>query len=147
MATWWIDEPILLGSSNPSDAELESLRLSVFSVLVCLLDLQEQTLQYDVDRGISAGWEWHNIPVRDFKAPSVAQLREFVSLVRMSLPTKRVLVHCQGGSGRTGTAAAAYWIAKGLSVSEAIAKVRERRPHAIETPEQEAVLGEFARVE
>ena len=147
MATWWIDEPILLGSSNPSDADLESLRRSEFSVLVCLLDLQEQTLQYNVDRAKSAGWEWHNIPVRDFKAPSVAQLREFVSLVKTSLPTKRVLVHCQGGSGRTGTAAAAYWIAKGLAVSEAVAQVRARRPQAIETSEQEAVLGELARVE
>lgn len=147
MATWWIDEPSLLGSSNPSDAELESLRCSGFSVVVCLLDPEEQAPQYDVGGSTSAGWEWHNIPVRDFEAPTVAQLREFVSLVRMSLPIKRVLVHCQGGSGRTGTAAAAYWVAKGLSVSEAIARVRERRPHAIETLEQEAVLGEFAGVD
>ena len=147
MATWWIDEPILLGSSNPSDAELEQLRLSDFSVIVCLLDPQEQAPRYNVSRGSSVGWEWHNIPIRDFKAPTVEQLREFVALVRMSLPTKKVIVHCEGGSGRTGTVAAAYWIDKGLSVSGAIAKVRERRPHAIETPEQEAVLGAFATEE
>ena len=145
MATWWIDGPILLGGSNPSDADLKNLRLSGFSVIVCLLDPQEQVPAYDLGGGALAGWEWHNMPIRDFQAPTVAQLREFVALMRTSLPTKKVFVHCQGGSGRTGTVAAAYWIAEGLSVPQAIAKVRERRPHAIETPEQETSLSEFAK--
>jgi hypothetical protein len=28
MATWWIDEPGLMGSANPTDADLESMRAS-----------------------------------------------------------------------------------------------------------------------
>ena len=144
MATWWIDEPVLLGSSNPSDAELEPLRASNFSVIVCLLDLDEQAARYDVGRSAAVGWEWHNITIPDFRAPTIAQLRQFVALVEVSLPKKKVVVHCQGGTGRTGTVAAAYWITKGLSVAEAIAKVRQCRPHAIETPEQEAILSDFA---
>jgi protein-tyrosine phosphatase len=58
---------------------------------------------------------------------------------------RRTIVHCQGGSGRTGTFAAAYWIARGRSASEAIAIVRRARPGAVETPEQEAVLEDFAK--
>jgi hypothetical protein len=56
----------------------------------------------------------------------------------------KTIVHCEGGSGRTGTFAAAYWVAKGLKVSDAIARVREARRHAVETREQEAALRDFA---
>lgn len=144
MGTWWIDEPFLMGSPNLTDAELEQLRLSGFSVIVCLLDPLEQPTRYDPSRTAAAGWEWHNIAIRDFSAPSVAQIREFVALAASSSPEKKTIVHCQGGTGRTGTMAAAHWITKGLSVVQAVAAVRLRRPHAVETPEQEAVLVEFA---
>ena len=54
MATWWFEEAILSGNSNPSDAELERLQPSAFSVILHLLDLPERTL-ISVDRGMSAG--------------------------------------------------------------------------------------------
>ena len=107
----------LVGSANPTDADLERLRVSGFSVIVCLLDLREETTRYDTRRAAEAGWEWRNIAIRDFGTPSIAQLREFVALLEASLPDRKVVVHCQGGSGRTGTMAAAHWIAQGLSVS------------------------------
>jgi protein-tyrosine phosphatase len=144
MATWWIDEPGLMGSANPTDADLESMRASGFSTIVCLLDLDEQTPRYDTRRAAEAGCEWHNIAIRDFTAPSITQLREFVDLLAASLPGRTVVVHCQGGSGRTGTMAAADWIAQGLSAADAISTVRQHRPGAIEVLEQEAVLFEFA---
>ena len=40
----------------------------------------------------------------------------------------------------SGTKAAAYWVGKGLSAKEAIAKVRKSRMHAVETKEQEERL-------
>jgi protein-tyrosine phosphatase len=58
----------------------------------------------------------------------------------------KVLVHCQGGSGRTGTMGAAYWIAKGLSAADAIRKVRQANPDAVETIGQERILDEFEEV-
>jgi protein-tyrosine phosphatase len=146
MDTWWIDEPVLVGSPNPTNEELEQLRVSGFSVIVCLLDIQEQTCRYATGRAVAAGWEWHNIAIRDFSAPSIEQLKSFVALMATLLPQKAVVVHCQGGTGRTGTMAAAYWIGKGLSAAQAIARVRQRRPNAVETPEQEAVLEDFARL-
>lgn len=143
MATWWIDEPVLMGSPNLSGRELERLWASGFSVIVCLLDLSEQTTGYDPPLAKAAGWEWQNIPIRDFGAPSLAQLHQFVELIRSSYE-RTVVVHCEGGTGRTGTMAAAHWIAKGLSVAGAIALVRQGRSRAVETPEQESALVEFA---
>ncbi len=144
MDVWWIDEPVILGSSNPTTSDLEELRGQGFEVVVSLLREQEQPPNYDVARAVALGYERHNIPVRDFYPPSVAQLREFVDFVS-GLGSRKVIVHCQGGVGRTGTFAAAYRIAKGLAVAEAIGTIRQVRPHAVETPEQVAALVEFAK--
>ena len=40
--------------------------------------------------------------------------------------------------------AAAYWIAKGLTVDEPIERVRRVRPTAIETDDQKTLLRQFA---
>jgi protein-tyrosine phosphatase len=142
---WWIDGPGLLGSRSPGDVDLEELRRNGFSVIVCLLDLREQRLDYDRSRASASGWEWHNIPVPDFAAPTLEQINEFLVLVESSIPAKKVLVHCRGGIGRTGTMAAAYWISKGLSSQAALARVRARQRYAVENPEQEARLRDFER--
>jgi protein-tyrosine phosphatase len=145
MDTWWIDEPRLLGSRNPTTAELEQLRAEGFQVLVSLLREDEQAPRYDVQRLQAFGFVKYKIPVKDFHPPTADQLATFVELLAGPAADLRVIVHCQGGTGRTGTFAAAYWIAKGLSASEAIAHVRKARPHAVETKAQEAALEQFAR--
>jgi atypical dual specificity phosphatase len=144
MDTWWIDEPTLLGSSNPSTEDLEALRAQGFQVLVSLLREHEQEPRYDLDRVLALGYVRHNIPVRDFHPPDLAQLAEFVDLIARYPPGTRAVVHCQAGIGRTATFAAAYWIAKGLTAEEAITKVRIARPQAVETSEQRTALEEFA---
>jgi atypical dual specificity phosphatase len=143
MDTWWIDEPHLLGSRNPSLEDLTQLRQDGFSVLVSLLDESEQPPRYDVGRATALGFERHNIPVKDFCPPTVEQLDQFVRLLAGLPPGAKTVVHCEGGTGRTGTFAAAYWIAKGLNVCGAIARVRKARPNAVETHKQEAALKDF----
>lgn len=144
MDTWWIDKPHLLGSSNPSNADLKELRRDGFGVLVSLLCEETQPPRYDVAGIRALGFARHNIPVRDFQPPAVGQLEQFMKLVGALPPGAKTIIHCQGGTGRTGTFAAAYLIAKGVAVPEAVAYVRKVRRHAVETPEQEAVLREFA---
>ena len=144
MSTWWIDEPRVVGSSHPSDADLRRLYGEGVRAIVCLLDETEQPPRYSVSEAAQLGYARFCIPVRDFHAPSLTQLEEFVNVVAKAVPNGKVLVHCEGGTGRTGTMAAAYWIARGLSAADAIARVRVARPHAIETDEQRAVLEEFA---
>jgi atypical dual specificity phosphatase len=89
-----------------------------------------------------------HIPVRDFGAPSVAQLQQFVAEAGVANARGHAVgVHCGAGLGRTGTFLAAYLIAQGLKPKEAIAKVRKLRPASIETADQEAILFEFAVAE
>jgi predicted protein tyrosine phosphatase len=142
VARWWIAEPRLLGSSNPTSREVEALAGEGFSLVVSLLDEAEQAPKYDLALVESLSLERHNIPVRDFQPPTSDQLTQFLQLVDGANP-KRVVVHCLGGSGRTGTFAAAYWIAQGMTAREAVLHVRKAKPTAIETREQLVVLSEF----
>ncbi len=78
--------------------------------------------------------------------PTVEQLDQILRFVEQSnAASKRVLVHCGEGKGRTGTVLAAYLISNGLGADEAIRVVRERRPGSIQTLEQENVLHEFEK--
>ena len=84
------------------------------------------------------------ISIEDFRPPSIEQIQKFNELLDAAAPGARVLVHCEGGSGRTGTMAAAYWIKKGLTARDAVARVRKMRPGAVETSEQQRVLDQYA---
>jgi predicted protein tyrosine phosphatase len=144
MDAWWIDEPRLLGSGNPTSTDLERLRGDGFEILVSLLDEEERAPRYDIARAAGLGYTRHNIAVKDFGPPTVEQLERFVRLIGATPAGAKIIVHCEGGSGRTGTFAAAYWVAKGMTVPDAIGHVREARSRAIETPAQENALTDFA---
>jgi atypical dual specificity phosphatase len=144
MDTWWIDTPCLLGSGNPTFADLDQLQRDGFGVLMSLLEEQKQPTKYDVAHVTALGWLRYNISVEDFCRPTFDQLDQFVRLIAGQPPGAKVIVHCQGGIGKTGTFAAAYCIAKGMTVSDAIAHVRKATPHAVENEKQEAALWDFA---
>lgn len=85
-----------------------------------------------------------HLPVPDFSAPTIEQLKGFVTRASAEIGEGgRVAVHCAQGLGRTGTFLASYLIHTGLTAEMAIAEVRRLRPGSIETPEQEAALRDF----
>jgi len=93
------------------------------------------------------GIESLHIPVPDFHAPTMEQLRDFVAAVNERLATgQRVGVHCHAGKGRTGTFLAAYFVARGLTAPDAITRIREMRPGSVETAAQEEAIAEFANL-
>ncbi len=141
---WWIDEDKLAGGSNPSLEEIERLRRAGFATIVCLLDESEQKPAYDPADAERLGYAWHNIPVFDYHAPTLDQFDEFRRLAEAGLISGKLLVHCWGGTGRTGTMGAAYWIFKGVSADDAVARVRLAKPGAIESPDQRASLDDLA---
>ena len=146
-AIWWIDQDRLAGSHNPTDGELRSLRRKGFSALICLLDLQDEATGYSPERAVAAGYAWYSIPVADFSAPTLDQIRSFLSTVDSELEKAgKVLVHCAAGVGRTGTMAAAYWVAQGFGVDETVRRIRSARPGAIESPSQRACLRDLRAV-
>lgn len=90
--------------------------------------------------------QWLHLPIRDASVPTdefEARWQEVGEALRARLRDGfSVLVHCKGGLGRAGTIAARLLIELGVPPQEAVMRVRNVRPGAIETPEQEAhVLG------
>ena len=74
---------------------------------------------------------------KDFSTPDVSP-EMWVELVKLFPPGSKVLITCQGGHGRTGTAMAALLAADTLSGSEAVNMVRKHYcKEAVETQKQE----------
>lgn len=143
MSSWWIDEPLVLGSSNPTTGQLKMLYEEGFRNIISLLDEGEQSANYDVEGVEGMGYKRYSIPLKDFSAPRLDDLKTFLNVMNRAVGQGRVLVHCYAGIGRTGTMAAAYWIEKGLSVNEAIRKVRKSNPSVMPNDEQENSLYEL----
>jgi atypical dual specificity phosphatase len=144
MPLWWIEESHILGCRNPTDAELEILFQQGFMTIISLLDENEQPPYYDVKKTKAKGFKRYAIPVGDFTAPTQAQFKEFLDIIKQT--EGKVIIHCQGGSGRTGTMGAAYWISKGMPAHKAIDKVRRTNPRAVEEPVQENSLYQLQAV-
>lgn len=91
------------------------------------------------------GLAYRHIAVVDETAPSQAQVDELVRFVDEMLGQgEAVLVHCQGGYGRTGTMLACYLVSQGWEAEEAIAEVRNRRPGSIAPQVQQTCVVEYA---
>ena len=86
------------------------------------------------------------IPVTDNHAPTIDQFELGVStLDKLVAMGKKVYVHCKHGHGRAPTLVAAYFISKGDTILDAVAKIKEKRPvmHLNET--QMKALEEFQK--
>jgi len=124
MRRWWIDESTVLAGCNPSDDDLSVLRAEGFGVAVSLLDANHQRPRYDPKSATSSGWMLYTIPI-DHRAatPTLVQACEFVALVGALRNVTKSLVVCKDGLAPSAFMGAVYWIAKGVPVSTAIARV------------------------
>ncbi len=79
------------------------------------------------------------LAILDQAVPSPEEMRALVRWMQQAIASGgRVLLHCVGGLGRSGTAAACYLVASGMEPDDAIAAVRRARsPRAIESALQE----------
>jgi len=87
------------------------------------------------------GMAWHHLPIVDVQPPDARFDVQWQSvglgLLAVLFGGGRVLVHCRGGLGRAGTVAARLLVELGVPASDAIARVRQARPGAIETGAQQ----------
>lgn len=112
--------------------------------ITALVSLTEEPLSLGSVR--RSGLAYLHLPIEDFTAPSIEQIKEFLEFVERQLETPKaaVAVHCLAGRGRTGTMLACYLVATGLEAETAIRTVRRLRPGSIETSDQEDVVHSFA---
>jgi atypical dual specificity phosphatase len=107
-----------------------------------LLTLTEAPLEADLvaEQGLDSA----HVPIPDRAAPTPQQVDDCLTFLDDRLERgRRVLVHCLGGYGRTGTVVACYLVHCGLGAQEAIDGIREKRPGSIETDAQEAAVFEL----
>ncbi len=86
------------------------------------------------------------LPTVDDDCPSPEHLQKGVDFIRtVAADGGQVYIHCKAGVGRAPTLAAAYFIAEGSSVDEALALIRRRRPFIVITPPQMESLHRYAQ--
>jgi protein-tyrosine phosphatase len=117
--------------------------------VVCLTEVHELADRYpDYTAWLRANQPHHALwhPVPDFGVPSPEEARQlFAELVERLQGGHRVIVHCAGGIGRSGTTAAALLVMLGMPLDDAIAHVRAHRPMAgPETGEQKDLVTAIA---
>ena len=128
-------------SPMPYYNELEHLAKHFKAVLIVV---EPHELEYDPNEWEKLGVDFLHIPVRDFTAPHLLDLYRGVRWIdRFVKRGQKVLIHCYGGLGRSGTFAAAYLIYRGLNWTEAITRVRRVVYRAIEIQEQIQILRTF----
>ena len=138
----WIEKPLLAAMARPESREdLQWLRGQGIELLISLTE--------DPPRGDwvdDAGLLLFHVPMVDMEPPTQEELDRCLSAItRAHEHNMGVAVHCGAGLGRTGVVLACYFIAKGLTAPNAIARIRRLRPGSIETDEQAEAVAEFAR--
>lgn len=126
-------------------ADIAAIRAWGAAAVVCLMEPVELKLLHVTGLPAavkSAGMAWFHLPIRDVDIPSSAFETSWRTkgpkLRSMLAEGRRILIHCRGGLGRSGTIAGRLLIESGMNPEQAIALVRKQRPGAIETPAQEA---------
>lgn len=87
-----------------------------------------------------------HLPTIDDAAPTLEHLDQGVAFIREVIDQQgKVYIHCGAGVGRAPTMAAAYLIAEGRSLEEALSMIRAARPFITITPPQMTRLQEWER--
>ena len=137
----WLIEGEIAGMAKPASSEydFEFLKNKGFEAIVSLTELPLSEVLTE-----EFGFRVKHIPVRDFEAPTLEQIEDFIAFaVNVRSEGKKLVVHCEAGIGRTGTVLACYLVSKGYNALDAIQEVRKKRPGSIETIEQEEVVLRF----
>ena len=139
-------EPYSIGSFWKRDLTADMDVISRWGALrvVSLIEHSEIDLLQVHDLGLAvtkAGMTWSHLPIRDIMAPGAdfeIQWNVEGREIKDSLSTgEKVLLHCRGGLGRSGTVAARILVEFGYTPDIAIEAVRKARPGAIESSVQE----------
>ena len=127
-------------------ADLDAIMSSGGKALVTLMESGELSavhlpLTELAQKTASFGLEWHHLPIRDVDVPDerFEDLWTYsgVRLRNLLVNGEKVVIHCLGGLGRTGTVAGRLLVEFGVTPGDAIKAIRSARAGTIETRKQE----------
>jgi CRISPR-associated protein (TIGR02584 family) len=130
--------------------DLDELVRQGVTDLVCLLqdkDLKKLKIPHLVPEATARGLQVHCLPIADQGVPgSRKALVELLATVQQRLTDgASVVIHCEGGKGRTGVVAGCLLAALGASAPEALRRLHEARgPNCPENDRQRAFIERFA---
>lgn len=124
-----------LGGAWPSE-EIHRLRDAGITHVV---DLRAEHQGSD-DTLAEMGIQRRHVPVVNFTAPTLEQLREVGRWIDESAGDCCVYVHCGSGVGRAATMAVALLVHSGIPLDQALSRVRQVRPEIRINDEQMAWL-------
>jgi protein-tyrosine phosphatase len=123
------------GRNENLEQSFQAMQEQKISRIVCLTSLDEVRVKssdyYHALAGGKIPWPVEECPVPDFEGPEdedtyVKSVRRTSELLRNG---ERILVHCAGGKGRTGTYAVCTLIRLGMPVEVAHKIVNEAESH------------------
>jgi protein-tyrosine phosphatase len=133
----------LPGLDGDPQADLETIRRWEPGVVV---SLTEQAEMEACGGGrlsgflAGAGIGWVHFPIRDYGGPDARGRTSWPALGRRLHGIVKggggIVLHCRGGRGRSGMIALRLLVEQGEPASDALRRLREIRPGAVETDEQ-----------
>ena len=126
--------------------DLQIIKKQKIKIVVSLLpDNEKNKLGLDDLIWSKEEVEYIQFPINDFSVPpkkKFNELKKLISFIKENLMlSKHVLIHCNGGKGRSGMIAAL--VLKAMKEKDPIKKVREKVIGAIETEEQEIFVKDW----
>ena len=98
-----MDERFYRGA-RPKDEDLKALAAMGIKTVI---DLTDNSREYEQPAAEAAGLRYINIPMKDKSYPDLAQIQEFLKVAN-DPETGKFYVHCAGGRHRTGVVGAVY---------------------------------------
>ena len=131
---------------NSFSKDLQIIKKQKIKIVVSLLpDKEKNKLGLDDLIWSNQEIEYIKFPIDDFGVPpnnKYNELKKLISFIKENLMlSKHVLIHCNGGKGRSGMIAAL--VIKVMKEKDPIKKVREKVIGAIETEEQEIFVKDW----
>jgi protein-tyrosine phosphatase len=163
----WLEEPAKVGLTlapgvrdrssagfrwaRDLDADLAAIRRQGTTALVCLLE-EHELERYGIGE-LFAKARSHDLEVLRLAIPDLGVPRDIEDVDRLldhvnahEANAGRVVIHCRGGLGRTGTIAGCYLVRKGMAPREALSMLRRvRSDRCPENDLQRSFIERYAR--
>ena len=125
------------GRYDSFEADSALIQAQQIDYVLCLAPIEEirrkSPAYADAIERKNIAWQRIEFPISDFSAPGEDEEPAFLDLVRQVADDlrsgQRVLIHCAGGIGRTGTAAVCVLLALGFTQEVAIRCIQKAGSH------------------